>query len=56
LRYEVTLRGPRSAANPLGTVETVIVEADGGDQAAEKAFRPHRIVSSVQPAPKVKAR
>lgn len=46
MRYEVTLRGPR------GAKELVTVEADSGDSAAEKAFRPYHIVVSVQPAPK----
>lgn len=49
MRYEVTLRGPRTATNRFGTVETVIVVAESGDEAAEKAFRPYRIISSVQP-------
>jgi hypothetical protein len=56
MRYEVTLRGPRSAANPLGTVETVIVDADSGDEAAAQAFMPHKIISAVVPAPKAKAK
>jgi hypothetical protein len=46
MRYEVTLRGPR------GETETVCVEADGGDDAAAKAFKAYHIVTSVQPAPK----
>jgi len=46
MRYEVTLRGPR------GVSEVVHVEAEGGDDAAAKAFKPHMIVTSVQPAPK----
>jgi hypothetical protein len=46
LRYEVTLRGRR------GEREIVTVEADGGDDAAAKAFKPHHIVTSVQPAPR----
>jgi hypothetical protein len=46
MRYEVTLRNAR------GATETVCVEAEGGDDAAAKAFKPHHIVTSVQPAPK----
>jgi hypothetical protein len=46
LRYEVTLRGQRGAS------EVVTVEAESGDDAAAKAFKPYRIVVSVQPAPK----
>ena len=46
MRYEVTLRGSR------GEQEIVTVEADGGDDAAAKAFKPHRIVISVQPIQK----
>ena len=51
MRYAVTLRGPRSADNPLGKVETVIVDADSGDEAAAAAFRPYMIVAGVEPAP-----
>ena len=43
MRYEVTLRGPR------GDKEAVIVEADTGDEAVEKAFQPYKIITSVQP-------
>jgi hypothetical protein len=50
MRYEVTLRGPR------GVLEVVFVEAESGDDAAAKAFRPHMIITSVQPAPKRKAK
>ena len=46
MKYEVTLRGQR------GECEVVTVEADGGDDAAAKAFKPYMIVTSVQPAPK----
>lgn len=46
MRYEVTLRGQR------GEREVVSVEADSGDDAAAKAFKPYTIVTSVQPAPK----
>jgi hypothetical protein len=49
LRYEVTLRGQR------GESEVVTVDADGGDDAAAKAFKPYHIVVSVQPA-KAKAK
>ena len=44
MRYEVTLRGQR------GESETVHVEAESGDAAAAKAFKPYCIVVSVQPA------
>ena len=47
MRYEVTLRGPRGAR------DVVHVDADGGDDAAAKAFRPHHIITSVQPCPEV---
>jgi len=43
MRYEVTLRGQR------GESETVHVEAESGDDAAAKAFKPYCIVVSVQP-------
>jgi hypothetical protein len=43
LRYAVTLRGPRGAS------EVVHVEADSGDDAAEKAFKPHHIINEVTP-------
>lgn len=46
MRYEVTLRGPR------GVSEVVTVEADGGDEAAAKAFKPYHIINQVRPAPK----
>lgn len=46
MRYEVTLRGRR------GESEVVTVEAESGDDAAAKAFKPYTIVVSVQPAPK----
>jgi hypothetical protein len=46
MRYEVTLRDPR------GESEAVHVEAESGDDAAAKAFKPYHIVTSVQPAPK----
>jgi len=50
MQYEVTLRGPR------GATESVCVKADSGDDAAAKAFKPHHIVISVQPAPKAKTK
>lgn len=46
MRYAVTLRGPR------GAQEIVHVEAESGDTAAEKAFKPHHVILSVQPDPK----
>jgi hypothetical protein len=45
LRYEVTLRG-RSGS------EIVSVEADSGDDAAAKAFKPYHVILSVQPVQK----
>lgn len=48
MRYEVTLRGQR------GESETVTVDAESGDDAAAKAFKPYTIVTSVQPAPKAR--
>jgi hypothetical protein len=44
MRYEVTLRGQR------GAIEVVHVEADSGDEAVAKAFKPFHIINSVQPA------
>lgn len=55
MRYAVTLRGPRSTEHPHGSSETVIVEAESGDEATDKAFKPHHIISGVEPAPKKKA-
>ena len=46
MRYEVTLRNAR------GGSEVVSVEAESGDDAAAKSFKPHHIIVSVQPAPK----
>ena len=51
MRYAVTLRGRRSAEYPLGKVETVIVDAESGDEAAAAAFQPYMIVAGVEPAP-----
>jgi hypothetical protein len=42
----VTLRGPRGAS------EIVHVEAESGDDAAAKAFKPYHITLGVHPAPK----
>lgn len=56
MRYEVTLRGPRTDEHRAGIVETVTVEAESGDEAAAAAFCPYRIVVGVHPKPsKVKA-
>jgi hypothetical protein len=46
LRYEVTLRGQR------GDSEIMSVEAESGDDAAVKAFRPYHVIVSVQPVQK----
>lgn len=46
MKFDVTLRGPR------GESEVVTVEAEGGDDAVAKAFKPYMIITSVQPSPK----
>jgi hypothetical protein len=46
MKYEVTLRSQR------GESQVVTIEADSGDAAAEKAFKPYHVILSIQPAPK----
>lgn len=43
MKYEVTLHGP-------GGFDTVIVEAEGGDDAAAKAYKPGCFIKGILPA------
>jgi hypothetical protein len=54
MRYAVTLRGRATELHRHGTTEVVFVEAESGDEAADKAFKPYHIVSGVEPAPEAK--
>jgi hypothetical protein len=54
MRYAVTLRGRATETHRHGTVETVFVEAETGDEAAAAAFKPFHIISGVEPAPEAK--
>jgi hypothetical protein len=56
MRYAVTLRGRATETHRHGTVSTVFVEAETGDEAAAAAFKPYHIVSGVEPAPAPEAK
>jgi hypothetical protein len=44
MKYQITRYGP-------GGIETLIVEADGGDDAAMKGFKPGTLIRGIEPAP-----
>lgn len=43
MKYDVTRFGP-------GGIEVIMVEADGGDEAATKAYKPGTLIRGIAPA------